>query len=42
MDEVQKKEKSVLRKDVFLILFEVLCWHLSGENEERHNKTSSR
>ena len=37
-----KKKKIVLRKDVFVILFDVLCWHLSGENEESHNKTLSR
>jgi len=42
MDQVQKKEKIVLRKEVFMILFEVLCWHLSGENEGNCNKTLSR
>jgi hypothetical protein len=39
MDEVKIKEKFVLRKEVFIVSFEVLCWQLSGENEENCDKT---
>jgi hypothetical protein len=30
-----KKEKIVLRREVFMMLLEVLCWHWSGEIEDQ-------